>query len=79
MDKLYDHFTSDAKRDALSTRELDVLNLIKEGYINKEIAVKLSISERTVRHYAENILRKLNVQNRIEAVRAAQKGGLISL
>jgi DNA-binding NarL/FixJ family response regulator len=40
---------------------------------NKEIARRLSISEKTVKHYMTNIMQKLHVRNRVEAVLAFQR------
>jgi DNA-binding NarL/FixJ family response regulator len=60
----------------LTDQEQIVLRLIKEGMTNKEIAHKTNISERTVRYYTENILQKLHVRNRIEAVSKAMQNSL---
>ena len=51
----------------LTTREIEVLELIAEGMINKEIAKKLYISEKTVKNHVSNIFRKLNVSDRTQA------------
>jgi DNA-binding CsgD family transcriptional regulator len=57
----------------LTTRELDVLELLAEGYRNAEIAERLVVSRRTVDHHVSAILRKLEARTRGEAVaRAAQ-------
>ncbi len=52
----------------LSDRENEVLNLISEGLIYKEIADRLFISPETVRKHVRNVYRKLHVQNKIEAL-----------
>jgi len=57
--------------DLLTTREKEILVLISEGGISKEIAVRLNISINTVNRHRQNILEKLNVNNSIEAVRTA--------
>jgi DNA-binding NarL/FixJ family response regulator len=44
------------------------LTLVAEGHSNKEIGQKLFIAEKTVKHYMTNILQKLQVRNRVEAV-----------
>ncbi len=52
----------------LSTREMEVLAWVREGKTNQEIAQILSISPLTVKNHVQNILRKLNVTNRAQAV-----------
>ncbi len=62
---------------ALTTRELEILKLLRRGLTNKEIAYQLRIAERTVRYHVENLLEKLQARNRPEAVaNAIQKGWL---
>jgi DNA-binding NarL/FixJ family response regulator len=61
----------------LSNREVDVLRLVAAGKANREIAESLSISENTVKFHLKNILIKLNVSNRTEAVMVAVKRELI--
>jgi len=51
----------------LTAREREVLKLIAEGMINKEIATKLYISEKTVKNHVSSIFRKLNVSDRTQA------------
>ncbi|HSN56365.1 MAG TPA: response regulator transcription factor [Candidatus Sulfomarinibacteraceae bacterium] len=51
----------------LTERELEVLELVAEAYGNKEIAARLEISEKTVKHHMTNIMGKLNARNRVEA------------
>ncbi|HHV30049.1 response regulator [Acetivibrio mesophilus] len=51
----------------LTARELEVLELIAEGLINKEIARRLFISEKTVKNHVSNIFKKLNVSDRTQA------------
>lgn len=51
----------------LTTRELDILLLLKEGLSNKRIARRLAISEVTVKSHLVNIYRKLGVRNRVQA------------
>jgi DNA-binding CsgD family transcriptional regulator/tetratricopeptide (TPR) repeat protein len=55
----------------LTTRELDVLDLVAEGLTNGEIATRLVISEKTVGHHVSAILRKLGVGSRYEAAKLA--------
>jgi len=62
---------------SLTTRELEILKLLRQGLTNKEIAYHLRIAERTVRYHVENLLDKLQAHNRPEAVaNAIQKGWL---
>ena len=55
----------------LTGRELDVLQLLKEGFQNKEVAGKLYISAKTVDHHISSILFKLDVNSRLKAVNEA--------
>jgi DNA-binding NarL/FixJ family response regulator len=55
------------KRDPLSPQEERVLALVAEGKTNKEIAVSLNLSDKTVGHYLENIFQKLQVTRRSQA------------
>lgn len=71
--------TPDALVDALTPRELEVINLIAEGLPNKNIAGKLGISEHTVKFHVNAILTKLGAQSRTEAVVRATRMGLIAL
>jgi two-component system response regulator DevR len=61
----------------LSLREVEILRLIAHGLTNKEIGSQLHLSENTVKGYVKDILSKLSVHNRIEAVLLAKERGLI--
>ncbi|MBI4187420.1 MAG: response regulator transcription factor [Chloroflexi bacterium] len=63
----------------LTPRETEILNYMARGFLNKQIAVQLSISEQTIKNHVTSILRKLNANVRTEAVVVALKQGLISL
>jgi ATP/maltotriose-dependent transcriptional regulator MalT len=63
---------------ALSTRELEVLELVALGLRNREIAGRLALSERTVQRHLENIFGKMDVEGRTEAVVRAVERQLIS-
>src|SRR5262249_3119435 len=54
------------KRFGLTARELEVIHTIVEGYSNKEIAQRFSISEQTVKHHLSSIFDKVGVSNRLE-------------
>lgn len=60
----------------LTSREVEVLALIAEGMINKEIAKQLYISEKTVKNHVSNIFKKLNVSDRTQAAIYAFKHNL---
>jgi two-component system, NarL family, response regulator YdfI len=71
--------TSNARRETeLTERELEVLQSLVRGERNKEIALRLGVSERTVRAHLSAIYMKLNVDSRALAVAVAIEGGLIS-
>ena len=64
--------------EPLSEREIDVLQLIAEGFSNQEIALELSVSLSTVKWHSSNIYSKLAVKNRSQAVAKARTLGLLS-
>lgn len=64
---------------ALSARELEVLELLGKGKSNREVAAELAITEATVKGHVTNILGKLGVSDRTQAVITALKRGLIHL
>lgn len=61
----------------LSEREHEVLKLVAEGLNNREIAAKLFISTSTVKFHLSNIIRKLGVETRAEAIVIAAKNNLV--
>jgi len=61
----------------LTTRQIDILTLLRDGLHNKEIADKLFISPKTVDHHISAILSKLEVNSRAKAVLEAQKLGIL--
>lgn len=65
--------------EELTAREREVLTYIAEGYTNREIAKELVISVKTVDRHRENIMRKLNLHNRVELVKYAIEKGLITV
>lgn len=65
--------------ETLTEREMDVLKMISKGCSNKEIAKGLNISEKTVKNHITNIFRKLQVDDRTQAVLFAIKHRLVEL
>lgn len=66
-------------RDDLTAREVDVLRQLALGRSNKEIAAALAIGEETVKTHVANLLAKLQVENRAQAIVQALKRGLVAL
>ena len=64
------------KPEPLTRREIEVLQLIVQGYTNSQIAEKLSISTRTVEFHRANIMDKLHLKSRVGLVRYAAEKGL---
>jgi DNA-binding NarL/FixJ family response regulator len=64
---------------ALTPREIDVLRLVAAGNANKEIGVRLSLTEVTVKSHVRNVLAKLGANDRTHAVTIALKRGIIDL
>jgi two-component system response regulator NreC len=63
--------------EPLTPREVEVLRLLVEGYTNKQVAEKLSISTRTVEGHRANLSEKLGLHSRVELVRYAREHGFI--
>jgi len=61
----------------LTSRELDVLKFITQGYTNKQISEELMISTRTVEGHRASMLEKLNLHSRAELVRYAKQRGIV--
>jgi two-component system, NarL family, response regulator LiaR len=66
-----------AEEDALTPREREVLQLVSEGATNREVAKALYLSEHTVNFHMKNILHKLHLRNRAQAVGYAVRTGLV--
>jgi len=86
--KLIQEFNNLAKRaddkqqvpaPKLTDRELEVLKLVAQGLTNREIADQLYISENTVKNHVRNILEKLHLHSRMEAVVYAVREKLLDL
>jgi len=67
------------RRPELTGREIEILGLVGEGKTSREIAEDLYISENTVRNHVRNILDKLGLKSRFEAVNWAYREGLITI
>jgi DNA-binding NarL/FixJ family response regulator len=63
--------------DSLTPRERQVLKLVAEGRISRDIAELLSISTRTVEHHRANLLKKLNINNTADLIKYAIRKGYI--
>lgn len=78
--KEFNRITSNDKsqhiENNLTAREIEVLELIAEGMINKEIAKQLYISEKTVKNHVSNIFRKLEVSDRTQAAIYAYRNNI---
>lgn len=65
--------------DPLSTRELEILDLIVKGFSNKEIADRIFVSGDTVKTHVSHILKKLSASDRTHAAVKALRGGLVKM
>jgi DNA-binding NarL/FixJ family response regulator len=65
--------------EALTPREVEVLELLTEGLSNKAIAERLGISDQTVKFHVASISGKLGAVNRTDAVRRALRRGLVTI
>jgi two-component system response regulator NreC len=63
--------------EALTPRECEVLQLVAQGYTNREIACRLTISVRTVESHRANLMAKVNLHSRVDLVRYAAQHGLL--
>lgn len=68
-----------AKKSRLTKREVEVLTLITEGLLNKEIAHRLCISEKTVKNHVSNIFKKIKVSDRTQAAVFAIKKRIVEI
>ena len=73
------HLAARMNQDNLTERELHVIRRVASGKSNKEIAAELDISEGTIKVHVSNILRKLGVTGRTEAIATAVKRGIVHM
>lgn len=76
LKKLKKHLPTQQPKPKLSDRELDVLKLLAEGLVKKEIATRLNIQYSTVDYHVGHIYEKLNVRNAPAAVNEGHRCGL---
>jgi NarL family two-component system response regulator YdfI len=69
----------DELSEEITSRETDVLRMLAEGLVNKDIAARLAISEHTVKFHVSSILDKLGASTRTEAVTQGIRRGLIPI
>lgn len=67
------------KLEAVTKRELQALILVAKGYSNKDIAIELNISERTVKNHLSSIFKKIDVDDRTQAAVFAIKNNLVNI
>ena len=65
--------------EQLTTREIQILNCVAQGFSNKQVALELGISINTVKDFISKILNKLDANDRTEAVVIAIKHGILSI
>jgi len=70
---------TEASSQALTSREIEVLQLAAQGLANKQIAAQLGISEHTIKFHLSSLYAKLGISSRTEAVRSGVRRGLVVL
>jgi len=68
----------DKRVTQLTAREQDILECVTSGMSNREIAVKLTITENTAKNHLRNIMQKLHMENRVQLARYAYEQGWVS-
>jgi two-component system NarL family response regulator len=66
-----------ARTEGLTARQLQVLTMVAEGLTYKEVGMKLHLSERTVKYHMGEIVERLHLENRAQAVAHAQRTGMV--
>ena len=77
-EKKSNNFLSLSEADSLTSRELEVIQMIGEGLNNKALATRLKISEATVRHHLSSIYGKIGVDDRVNMLILAYQEGLLN-
>lgn len=77
--RLINRDTDKEKLESLTKREIEVLIEVASGRFNKEIAMVLNISERTVKNHMSNIMKKIDVNDRTQAAVFAIKNNLVQI
>lgn len=77
--KMNNDESNNVQNSKLTKREIEVLKLITEGMLNKEIAHRLCISEKTVKNHVSNIFKKIEVSDRTQAAVFAIKNQIVEL
>lgn len=66
-----------SETESLTRRELEVLTLVAQGLTYKEIGLRLSLSERTIKYHMGEIIARLHLENRHQAIEYAKSSGLV--
>lgn len=77
--KINGELDNQIKHSKLTKREVEVLKLITQGLLNKEIANQLCISEKTVKNHVSNIFKKIEVSDRTQAAVYAIKNNIVDI
>lgn len=77
--KLRNRDNDTSKLEILTSREKEMLVYLAKGMLNKEIAIELKISERTVKNHISNLFKKIDVYDRTQAAVFAIKNGLVDV
>jgi len=77
--KINGELDNQVKHNKLTKREVEVLKLITQGLLNKEIADQLCISEKTVKNHVSNIFKKIEVSDRTQAAVYAIKNNIVDI
>ncbi|NBJ91031.1 response regulator [Parablautia muri] len=78
-DKLIDRNLDKIRIKSLTKREIEILTHVAKGMFNREIAINLNISERTVKNHLSNIFKKIEVSDRTQAAVFAIKNNIIKI
>jgi len=79
IEKSKQQYSNSLPQNILTERELEIVKLVAEGLINKEISSKLNISIRTVDNHKAHIMQKLDLKSSIDIVKYAIKNEIINL